>query len=278
MKNLLTILFLAFAFAASAQTYTVVSTTTNRTLAITPLAVQIVSSNTAAGVRTLLNVTNATGLEATAANLTTVSNTVTTQGNTLATNAALLNGTNTFTGTNTFNTNTILGTNVANTLFGIGGRWRLIYSSGSNYFTGTAVTLETNVFASSVTIPPLLSANSTLLMGYITHRTNNTTQALWNIEVRNGTTNGATLGGVSIAGGATAYQSVSPQPTSFLLANCGAFNYQWVQGTNYATTAPGYNPGLNTTVSNTVSLVLWHSSAVNCSPLTVERFMIWEIY
>jgi len=119
MKNLLAILFLSWAVTLAAQTYPVISTTTNRTLAITPLAVQLVSSNTAAGVRTLLNVTNATGLEATAANLTTVSNTVTTQGNTLATNVALLNGTNTFTGTNRFTAPVII-TNAASTISGNG--------------------------------------------------------------------------------------------------------------------------------------------------------------
>jgi hypothetical protein len=119
MKNLLAILFLAFTLAASAQTYPVISTTTNRTLAITPLAVQLVSSNTTAGVRTLLNITNATGLEATAANLTTVSNTVTTQGNTLATNTALLNGTNVMAGTNRF-TGTVILTNAASTISGNG--------------------------------------------------------------------------------------------------------------------------------------------------------------
>lgn len=57
--------------------------------------------------------------KATAASLTTVSNTVTTQGNTLSTNTALLNGTNTFTGTNTasgpFNI-----TNAASTISGNG--------------------------------------------------------------------------------------------------------------------------------------------------------------
>ena len=195
-----------------------------------------------------------------------------------STNTAKLNGTNTFTGTNTFNTNTILGTNVANTLFGVGGRWRLLYAGASNTFSGTAVTLQTNIYAQTVTIPPLLSANSTLMMGFITHRTNATTEALWHMEVHNATTNGATVGGVSVGGTASQFGSTLPQPNTFLMANCGAFNYQWCFGSNWNLTSQGYNPAFDTTASITLSLLLWHTSAANCSPLTVERFWIWEIY
>lgn len=159
------------------------STTSIDSMAPTTLGTNVIAQTNAAGVRTLLNITNATGLEATAANLTTVSNaqtttaanlttvsnTVASQANTLATNTALLNGTNTFSGANTF---PAAGFYPANGLV-----TRLLWSCPTNIIIGTMAESQTawtnagdwkNVATTNpasvlrFTIPPLLGSNSQL--------------------------------------------------------------------------------------------------------------------
>jgi hypothetical protein len=111
---------------------------------------------------------------ATAANLTTVSNTVTSQGNTLATNTASLNGTNVFTGTNIFTPANLFPPNMI-------GR-RLLWSSPTNYYFSTIVTnagsltnagdFKSLTALASATIPPLLGKNSHVVISFTRWTTN----------------------------------------------------------------------------------------------------------
>lgn len=80
MKLVCTVLAtLLLATASQAANPTVVTTTTtNRALAISATGKTVIEGASAAAIRSALNITNATGLEATAADLTTVSNSVTT--------------------------------------------------------------------------------------------------------------------------------------------------------------------------------------------------------
>lgn len=105
-----------------------------------PFSQRISTNTTATAWRTALSVTNATGLEATAVNLTTVSNTVTTHDNVLATNTALLAGTNALTGTNRF-TGTVLITNAASTISGNGAG--LTNLAAGNIASGTLANART---------------------------------------------------------------------------------------------------------------------------------------
>ncbi|NBV23866.1 MAG: hypothetical protein EBS05_18345 [Proteobacteria bacterium] len=130
--------------SAQAQRTGVLSTTTNWLLGITATGKSVIEGTNAASIRTLLSITNATGLEATAADLVTVSNTVTAHGNTLATYVALLNGTNVLIGTNRF-AGTVLITNAASTISGNGAG--LTNLAAGNIATGSLADarLSTNV-------------------------------------------------------------------------------------------------------------------------------------
>jgi len=243
------ILFCLWSFAVSAATNTVLTTTTNRTLAISALGAQMVSSNTAASVRTLLNVTNATGVE------------------------ALLSGTNTFSGTNNF-TGTVIITNAASTISGNGAGLtnlsftannigvRLLWSSPTNIYIPrmypadgvTTLAFTNNGLVNTATqwmtftIPPLLGSNSSIVFSAL-RQTTNANQFNGNMAV--------------YIGPNTNYVGyLQPFLTSFniqqnlnftaVLANCGSFTNQITSAFSPASSlVTNY---FDSTVSNTVYL------------------------
>ena len=202
-----------------------------------------------------------------------------------ATNLALLNGTNVFTGTNTFSTNSILGTNRVGDFLGEGGRWRRLYLLPATNWNPTASSAETNLLF-SFTLPPLLSAYSEVKWRSLVWRTNNTSQPAVSVEFRANSTNGPVINGTTSSTflpaanyGITPFRPAGGSAYESMLANCGSFTRQICFGTNYAVTAPLFDLGWDTTAStNTIHVMLIQTSAAGTNRVDFEFFEFLERY
>jgi len=198
------------------------------------------------------------------------------------TNLALLNGTNVFTGTNTFNTNTVLGTNRVGDFLGGGARWRRLYFGGPFTNEPASSTPATNLIA-TITLPPLMSANSQVIWSALPWRTNVTSQPEWTVQFWANATNGNLLHGSQFLS-SSAYQpnsitSIGGSIISTLFRNLNSFSVQRPAGTNYTTASPSYLLGWDTTQStNTIYVQLINSSATGTAPINIEFLEILERY
>ena len=201
------------------------------------------------------------------------------------TNAPLLNGTNTFTGTNTFDTNTVVGTNVLSDFVGDMSRWRLLYRGVSTNWTPQASTAATNTLF-SITLPPLRSATSQVYYRAFTYKTNVTAQPGWSFEFRANSTNGPTINGQLNILNAALYYGGTPSagsaggPSTFVVfQNINSFSTQLCYGTNYIITSPVFDLGWDTMAeTNTLHVMLINSSASGTAPIQIPIFELYERY
>ena len=131
------------------------------------------------------------------------------------TNSPTLNGTNVWTGTNTFNTNTILGTNRVGDFLGKGARTRVLWETNNAVFSLSAG--QTNSF-SSISIPALLSSNSVVMVRYAMSKKSQTAVTSLTWELREDGGQGEIIWGILNVANTVTYQSPVPQ-TAFILTS-----------------------------------------------------------